>query len=317
MIARTAPARRSRMHAVRRAVQDRARPGFSLIELIVVIGIILLILGIGLPAFNSMSIQARQGKARQILNATLTRAHVLAVADRTLTAVRFVPAVWEQVRAEDESSAADRALQGQQVASIYQWRFSPLNSNFNELDQVQFNERFERRGNTQVAVLPPDFWVAPAEALREDPASANEDWPEILDGEIGTFEIDADRRNDFLTADDFLIVFDPQTGLQPARWPAGSAQNYGERRSAWHLLAYDPRNGKQFETAYDTNNNGNPILKRPYQRFNFTGLVLYDRERFAAVGNDVADRYEHLSRRGLLFYINRNGGNLIEGRRPE
>ncbi|MFQ5807874.1 MAG: Tfp pilus assembly protein FimT/FimU, partial [Phycisphaerae bacterium] len=207
------------------------RAAFTIVEMIVVIAVIALVLAIGVPAFNAMTIQQRLSKARQLLNGTLTRTQVISVADRALTAVRLVPAAWHLDKAAATATSARR-----QVMTTYSYRGTAA-ANPNRPDLVILDERFERIENGPTQLLPPDTWVAPSEALFDtDSGDA------VLDGTIGRFTLDAtDTSEDFLSADDFLIVFDPETGVQ--------MQNNNWPWKTWRLLAYDPVN--EIETDGD------------------------------------------------------------------
>ena len=56
-------------------------------------------------------------------------------------------------------------------------------------------------------------------------------------------------------------------------------------------------------------------LTRPYQRMNYTGVVIYPREPFVALGADATpqNRFNLLSRMGKKYIANKSGGGLLEG----
>jgi type II secretory pathway pseudopilin PulG len=277
----------------------RTRRAFTVVELMVVIGVIALILVIGIPAFNTMAVQQRYSKTRQLLNGTLTRTHVIALSDRTLAAVRLCPAEWAQAGGEEKAEAA-----GRQIAMTYTYRATYAADPDNP-QQVHFDERFERLEDGPTQLLPPGIWVAPSEALLDQDADDWFDGDEVLRGEIGTFAFDAIESEDLLPADDFLIVFDPETGVvrQNSNWPW----------KVWRLLAYDPVT--ETETAGDDWSAGG--YDQPFQRFNFTGVVVYQREPFAQLGASAEpdDRRSVLRRTGQTYYVNRMGGSLVAGAR--
>jgi Tfp pilus assembly protein PilE len=297
-----------------RARARAATTGFTTVELMVVLGVIALILGIGLPAFKSMTDQAYRTQARQMINSALMQAHVLSLSDRAMAAVRFSPD-WER------ANASGKLTTDAQVVTIYQYKFTSLNadpsawSTQGEIaggEFVQFNERFERVDEIAPQTLPNGLWVAPSEALLHDPTDNSGFYGlDVLEGNPGDFEIDADASNDkLLDADDFLIVFDPQAGVLPSRWPQPNPPP-GVRKSPWQLLGYDPRPGRGFHTAWDTNARGVPLKPlEAYRRFNFTGVVLYDRELFLAGDRDDQERQEFLARQGETYYVDRIGGGL-------
>ena len=281
--------------------------------MIVVIGVIALILVIGVPAFNSMTVQQRLSKTRQLLDGTLLRTHVVSVSDRTLTAVRLFPADWHL---SDVDTA--EVVAGRQIMTTYSFR-STYAANPFAPTQVLFDERFERIEDGPTHLLPPDTWVAPSEALDTVHTvlglGSTPVGDHVLDGEIGDFWLNADDRDEnaerLLDADDFLIIFDPETGVQNSR-----------RRQSWRLKAFDPRPSGDAPTAQletDGERAANGHLDVPFQRFNFTGAVIYRREPFTALGADADSEAEYSARRDVLrrfgqtYYVDRTGGNLVAG----
>ncbi len=295
----------------------RAQRAFTIVEMMVVIGIIALVLAFGVPAFNSMAVQQRLSKTRQLLNGTLLRTHVVSVSDQTQTAVRLCPADW--LLHED---AAMGPIAGRQIMTTYSY-VSTSAANPSNPTQVLLDDRFERIADGPTQLLPPATWIAPSEALddiRKIPII--EGWGNdyigdyVLDGTIGEFDLNADDRKnpgeEVLDADDFLIVFDPETGVR------GS-----QRRQPWRLLAFDPREEGDAATAQletdGERDSGTGQTIEPFQRFNFTGTVIYQRDAFTALGAAASSPDEIRARRGVLrrygqtYYVDRTGGNLVSG----
>ena len=96
----------------------------------------------------------------------------------------------------------------------------------------------------------------------------------------------------FLRSDDFLIVFDPNSGVRGS----GSISN----PTRFPLLGYNAVTKEE-----DPNIN----------RFNYGGIVLYRREVFDALGENAsgADRQALLQRMGRPYYVRRFGGGLVMG----
>jgi prepilin-type N-terminal cleavage/methylation domain-containing protein len=317
--------RRPRVSDSGRRVVVRRRPAclryaFTVVELMVVVAIIALVLAIGIPAFNSMTEQTRLSKTRQLLNGTLVRARIISVSDRTLTAVRLCPAEWE-VREGDER----RTLAGRQIMTTYSYRATTA-ANPSNPAEVSFHERFERLQDGPTQVLPPDTWVAPSEALdmvHLVDGDETSNWVlngtihHLEGGQLRGFELDGDSETnpgeELLDADDFLIVFDPDTGVKPSLL-----------REPWPIKAYVPEEAdvggvEGTEAAGEGWNVSRARFDTPFQRFNFTGVVVYKREPFVALGFDAASEAEYRARRdvlrrfGLMYYVDRTGGNLLAG----
>lgn len=278
----------------------------------VVIAIIALIIAMGVPAFNSMNIQQRQSKARQLLASAMTRTHIIAVSDQDLAALRIMPAEWYL----DRDSAATGSPVGRQILATYSWKQTASPDPYNPLT-VGFAERFGRVEDSPTQLLPPDTWVAPAEAFATDTNRDDVFWKGtrgsrdvlgnyVLQGEIGTFQLDVTntRGGEMLDADDFLVIFDPESGvLRPT---------LGQERRVWPLYAFDPRpqgtQSGQTETAGWGGDLADPQF--PYQRHNYSGVVIYQREPFASLGavGDVEARRGLLERDGHTHYVSRGGG---------
>lgn len=291
--------------------------------MLVVVLLIGVVLGLGLPAFNTIAKQSRLSQARQQLNGVLTRAYTLSLADRALTAVRLFPAEWEAGDSRSDiggnTDAESRALvRDRQAAGIY--RYAGATADPTDPSKVLYTERFERAANAPVVVLPTDVWAAPAEALVGGSTNLTDQAEAILRGPLysglcrdfnavegaGTSKRNSDV---FLDMDDFLIVFDSEGGVL-RRQPAPS----------WPMRMFDPRESTgncssptgQTEVARDGLDADDPEL----ERFSFSGLVLYEREVMKALGSDaqsdteVADRATVLERLNLRYYVSR-GGSLI------
>lgn len=300
-----------------------AKPAFTVVELIVVVAIIALVLAIAIPGFNAMSSQARLTRSRQLLNGIMTRAAVIATADRALTAVRIFPAAWDQSDRPLSQTGFD-ALQAQ-TAVLY--RYVTGTGEPSDISRVIYGERFERLKGSDPVLLPADTWAAPIEALSTNTNLPN-NFDTVLQGDIGRFELNAGPRQygdrgapgaqtgeKFLDADDFLVVFDPNRGL------VGST-----KRLPWRMSAYVPANNpaglNEGESAGQWRNDrfGRPYVYNPFQRNNFTGLVLYQRDRFVSLGASGDDSSVRQARRALLaaspykYYVSGAGGALVAER---
>ena len=311
---------------IARAKQSFALPGrsaFTIVEMIVVVAIIALVLGIGIPAFNSIMKEQRMSQAQQLLSGTLTRAQVIAESDATLAAVRIYPANWDRDVADTGENAVDR-----QMVATYTWR-QTWAADQDDISEVKFAERFERVEDGPTQLLPPSTWIAPSEALDENTivyraSSSTRLGDLVLDGEIGTFALNADRTDpqngaeQLLDADDFLIVFDPEHGVID-----------GHRYRSWAIKGFDPRPSGtetgQLETDGWRNGGEFSSARYMFKRIGFSGIITYDRDAYRAVAGTASNgdldvlavRRDALRRFGRMHYVNPTGGGLIKGSEEE
>ncbi len=289
------------------ALSRRGLRAFTLIELLVVAGVILLLLGIGVPAFRAMSAQARQNRAESLVSGLLNRASVVATISHARAAVRFAPAEW--LVQSDDSSASASAGRGRQAAALYEER--TFVGKPESAAQIIEDQRFEPATQVAPVLLPGSLWVAPAAALEDRDAVrlGGPDGPRVdfadrlLTGTIGHFAIDPVRDDDLLAADDFFVVFDSQRGLVP--------DVIGQTAILWPLSGYDPTLGR--ETAGVLRNRLRRLMYDPhFQRFGADGLIFYDRELLRSLGPQAAAQARRdVLGRARLFAIQRFAGTLI------
>ncbi|MEW6197368.1 MAG: prepilin-type N-terminal cleavage/methylation domain-containing protein [Planctomycetota bacterium] len=275
-----------------------ARSAFTLVELIVVVTVIVLVLAIGIPALSAMNAEARLTSAQQTIQGATTRAYYMALAERTMTAVRFYPAEWDAATKPGESQ------QGRQRVAVYRWVGSTVAPSGAAL---RLNEYFARAGELESVTLPEDVWVAPIEALAVNqyrPPNYGANF--VLTGQIGVFGYDPPEPPNsdpqgVLWADDFLIVCDPQAGVRT-----------GEPRK-FPLRAYSPLDN--YEVEPDPGQSG-----IRYNRYSAAGLVVYRREPFVALGSAAAgaQRQTLLRTSGRPYLVHRFSGGLLAGEpRPQ
>ena len=198
------------------AAASRSLPAFTLVELIVVITVIVLVLAIAVPGLSALNAQARLVSAQQIVNGLMTRAYYLALADRTMTAVRFFPGDWDSADTVVKHSTA-----GVQNMAVYSYvgttaRENPPGSG---TFQVTLGEYFERTKDVASVALPDDVWAAPLESLRRSGQIGRSDGTSkfytgngsdtvaqqfVLNGQMGQFRYNADRWATPTDGTDFL-----------------------------------------------------------------------------------------------------------------
>lgn len=340
----TAQARALRIAGRRGARRVRA---FSLIELIVVTVIIALILLVGLPAFNSLSLQSQFSKTQQLVNGVSTRAHLLALHDRVFTAVRVVPADWE-IDPAGTSSGPNNKSNGRQALVTYSYKASSIpegaasDADGDGVPDPQFSERFERVRGGPSAVLSTEVWLAPAECLLQSTPDGY-DGDRWLDGAIGRFRADAvdsdateaGTRN-FFDADDFLLVYSPDGGIRPTRtsrsspsltrepWPMKSMFVFQQPGVNWRQPVAADNIGlqRQRDTGYEVTGNGvtNVDLTKPFRRYSAAGVILYERQRLEALGVEqsgavqIAKRREIIRQSGRTYFVSPSDGTLLGGK---
>lgn len=284
----------------------RQADAFTIVELIVVITVIVLILAIAIPGLTAISQQSRLSAATQTINGALMRAYYAALADVNMTAVRFVPGEWDY----DETADTQRPT-GRRHLLTYSY-VSTSSANPSNVSDIAFGEYFQRREGTDSIQLPDDIGIAPLEALRDQGGYArvgpntagvfttqhfgNLGAQFVLSGTPGEFLLDAgDVRLNFLQADDFLIVFDPQTGVRTGL------------PTPTRVKAYDPN--QELDTDRYGVGDGGPF----YQRYNFSGIVIYPRQAFLSLGDDPDTRQAWLRANGRPYLVHRLGGGLVMG----
>jgi len=286
-----------------------ARPAFTIVELIVVISVIVLILAIAIPGLSTITADSRFNEVTQTVNGALTAAYYRALADGNLTAVRFLPAEWDEPEADPTRQAVGRM---HLVTYVYRWTSA---ADPNDSSAVVFGEYFRRQEGSASVRLPPNLWVAPVEALDtqqrrvvgnggREQSYGNFGRDFVLSGKPGSFDLDAAWNNntpgDLLQADDFLIVFEPDSGLRSLV-------------SLNRLKAYVPVGhgyGAIEGTETDRDREGHA-----YQRYNFAGIAVYERPGFVELGEDPAARQDYLRQRSRPYLVHRRGGGLVMGTR--
>ncbi len=284
-------------------------PAFTIVELIVVITVIALLLALAIPGLSKMAQDARVNSAIQTITTTLTRAHVTALADRNLTAVRFVPGEWDYQTTADTDKPTGRQ-------HLLTYEYVCATEDPSNPTQTVYAEHFERLPKSESIQLPSDTWAAPVEALSDSRVvlpDGTVKYPNlgldgVLTGNLGQFNIDAADRSSaatqLLNADDFLVVFDPQTGVQSFS------------STPYRLRAYDVKNSR--EASEDPP--GTSANARPFQRYNFSGVIIYSREPFTALGNGSTgtsqSRQDALRRIGRPYFVHRTSGGLVMGSQP-
>ncbi|NLX15147.1 MAG: prepilin-type N-terminal cleavage/methylation domain-containing protein [Phycisphaerales bacterium] len=252
------------------------RRGITLVELMVVIGIIALVAALALPAFGPMMQSKREAEFVNSLNGLFAMAQVSALGKRSHVALRFERA-FETVEDTGLMISAGREanwLDHQQA------RF---------LDFATSKEyAFIHDPESKVHALPPNVWVAPGDfAERNLDDDSTDMWYEP------TLNNNTVRYSPF---DTFYIVFNSNGEL--TRKPADQCR-YRDRTQAY------PAAGDRIVQ---------PMVDYP-GRPTVTSLVLYDRRAFGQVAATSDARKDFLRQYGRPIYLNRYNAAAVEGRR--
>ena len=291
------------------------RSAFTLVELLVVIGVIGLVLAIAVPSVTTMQAQLDRTATIQGIDSALMRAKYSAAAEGAYVALRFLPSAWAGPSDEDGLST-DRDPR-RMLIQAYTWTTTDGSFDPTEVDLV---ERFEPRSDFEEVLLPANYWVAPMEAsLDPDMMSGAEQAlaESIVEGGLGSFQANpyqgtADSR--VVIADDFLVVFDSDGELVPGPRIDLNDANHTlrgnqQRYAPYRIYGYVP--GDTDDPGWrDVDGNDNP-----YARFNFGGVALYNREAYVnrfALNRDAGDRVDFLATEGERQMIHPRSAVLKE-----
>lgn len=287
----------------------RARTaGFTLVELLVVISVIGIILLITLPGLSGMLRQVRNDAAAKTVSSYISKAYFRAVADSNTTAVRIFPGAW------DFSELAEINTQsvGRQHLALYSFRgdYRDASGLIQPPNAGIYTEYFARISEEDSLVLPAEVWAAPAETVSTDAATnANSPYRDALVGQRDFFAFSNEANTNFLDADDFLLVFDPQDGLRGG-FPSSNLMKLFDARA--NRPTNDP-------SEWLGRNPWNSANVERFLRKNYTGLAFYNRNDFATLdraptapaAGDV--RQQWLQQNATPLFVRRHGGGLVAG----
>lgn len=270
-----------------------SRRAFTLIELVVVLGIIVLLVAIAVPAVGPALNSNQQTQAVQMLTNAITLAQTRA-ANKGGYAIRIERAF----KTDDRGYMVD--ANGQTRDNFYAGR-----PNFNEnaapvwLDhqQIRFlnppkDGRYYQPALDEPIALPRNTWFAPDYALQTGflPKYFILQNADVPSAPVGS-PVNSSRTNPFHT---FCIVFDQQGNVIQLRSTI-AADNY----------------------FYFDSTRPDSTLDCPQSSFFYNsalGVILYDHSKLEQYGTNTSSRYQYLSLEGRMLYINRFLGTLVETR---
>jgi len=315
------------------------RSGFTLIELMVVIGIIALLVAISVPAMGPLLSANEYAQVKNTLSGMVTTAQSMAEALGTPVAIRieqsFTPhrfsfntQYYDGMRDFQKPADVVSFLPHQQARLV---RFSsqpPQNNTGIATTDEKYQPAFEDIPEARVTQLPKSAWVAPIECIDRDPNNLANPWwkldinslkyaPKKIEDVQAKVPTPGDNPNTLPInrMDCFYIAFDRQ----------GSLHQFTTSPTAWQTHYWFRDRSQPIEDVNAASGITNPPAVFPlvdHPDSSTRGLLVYNRSQFLELpntDNGVADETNPATRRGLLMkakplYVNRSLGELVEGR---
>ncbi len=321
------------------------RPAFTLIELMVVVGIIVLLVAITIPAIGPLLRSNEKSQVINTLRGLAATAQVAAEANGSPVGIRISRAYtiksfknsgqsYQGILDLNNASDKPTPLSFQQ-ARLVRFSSQPVVKNAVAPGDEPFTPAFEDLPDSRPVSLPSSAWVAPIECIDTDangnpemdpadPTRLRWDFTDQLtklryqpksvpNYTNGTPGIEINRM------DTFCIVFDRFGGLRQLETSPAS----DIKTRYWYRDRLQP----QVDTKPDTSipNPPGPPLVYPLVDFpdkSARGVLVYDRARFLdlpTTDNGKSDMNNDQTRRGFLMkstpvYISRSIGEVVEGR---
>ena len=268
----------------------RGRSGYTLIEMMVVIGIIVLVVAVTMPAIGPMLSSNQQMQAVNMVNGMLTTAQTLALARGTPVAIRFERAFKTNERGMMVDVNGYTTLTkpgGGHLEPVWLDHQRVRILDFAGYADVAFRQDPE----SKVYTLPKSAWVAPAYAM--NPNTTEFDALDLSDTNLRYDPgLTPDVAAPFNRLDSFFIVFNEQGEL--THFPASN--NYYADRTQMSM------SGTKVWPAYV-----------PSPDDSARGLIVYDRQVYESIApNDGQARLNFLRDKARTVYINRVTGEIVE-----
>ncbi len=287
-----------------RLAAHAATRAFTLIELMVVVAIIILLVGIAVPAVGPALNTSQQAQAIQQLTGAITIAQARAMSQggyalrverafKTNIAGFMVDANGEPCLAYDKN--------GELVSnSAFDPSAAPVWLDYQQIRYVRpsrVNPCYEPTID-DVIKLPPSVWLAPDYAT-----STGFDVNYYNSSKTGLWSSTTPPRSSqrFNPFETFCIVFDQSGQVTELR--------------AYNLVQSDKYQYQdQTQPRLISNVVVPPITWYPYN--SARGVIVYDRKQFESLGSDTAAKTSFLRQKGRPIFVNRFLGSLVEGRTP-
>lgn len=263
------------------------RGGFTLIELVVVIGIIILLIGITAPAVGPAMASNYRMQTVNALNSSLVTAQTYALSSTTDVALRIERAT--------ELNNYGRMIKPDGT--------NPRFRDFQQIRFVLFNKAatlskpaFIYIKDSKITALPSAIWLAPTNFYTNDGDSSNDFGPGgFFPLQKGTTYLDPHNNGaaSYCPFDTFYIVFSSNGLLK-----------------TWPLSPIDTKPLLYADETQQVENDHPPMLRHPQD--SASGVLMYERKKLENAPNTPAGLFDFLRREAQALYINRFLGSLVE-----
>lgn len=262
-----------------------AAAAFTLIELVVVIGIIILLIAIAVPAIGPALASNQRTQVLAALNSSLTSAQTFALSHTTDVALRVERATeldnyGLMVRPDGKNA---KFLDHQRIRFVMLAKYAGLSQ-----------PAFKYIEDSKITDLPNSMWLAPTNFYTNDGVNDNDFGPgkECMPGSTPfSLLIDPDNNgaSPYYPFDTFYIVLSPN----------GMLKNFN-REDLYYID----------DTQLRPDNTIPPTFSHPQD--SAPGVLLYERKKLENAPGSVEGLFNFLRTTGQALYINRFLGTVVE-----